>query len=148
MRVKKQVRLMSKLASVTYKTLIEIINGNQKTAAVLAEGVGRLTGIGPDLGYVMLGSSAWRTEIKPKLIPFLNENLPMVVDQIEAFSGTHPITTSLLVTGIGLISVYNISPEIDYPGLSNEQSESLARYLKEKAKFLNLLERSSFSIKK
>ena len=145
---KVMVRSMSKLASVTYKALIEIIDGNQKTATVVAEAMGRVTGTGPDLGFVVLANSAWRTEIKPKLIPFLNDNLPVVVDQIEALFATHPITTFLLVTGIGLVSAYNISPEIDYPGLSNEDSENLGRYLKEKSKFLNLLEKSSFSIKK
>ena len=117
------VRSMSKLASVTYKALIELIDGNQKTAAVVAEGIGRLTGVGPGLRFVVLANSAWRTEIKPKLIPFLNDNLPVVVDQIEAFSATHPITTSLLVTGIGLVSAYNIGTEIEYSGLSNQDNE-------------------------
>ena len=117
------VRSMSKLASVTYKALIEIIDGNQKTAAVVAEGIGRLTGVGPGLRFVVLANSAWRTEIKPKLIPFLNDNLPVVVDQIEAFSATHPITTSLLVTRIGLVSAYNIGTEIEYSGLSNQDNE-------------------------
>ena len=117
------VKSMSKLASITYKALIEIIDGNQKTAAVVAEGIGRLTGVGPGLGFVVLTNSAWRTEIKPKLIPFLNDNLPVVVDQIEAFSTSHPTTTTLLVTVISLVSGYNISPETDYPGLSNQDNE-------------------------
>ena len=50
------VKYMFKLSSITYKALIELIDGNQKTAAVVAEGVGRLTGLGPNLGFVVLGN--------------------------------------------------------------------------------------------
>ena len=94
---------MFKLFSITYKALIELIDGNQKTAAVVAKGVGRLTGLGPALGFVVLANSAWRTEIKPKLIPFLNDNL--------------------LVTRISLVSAYNIGTGIEYSGLPNQDNE-------------------------
>ena len=97
------VRYMFKLSSITYKALIELIDGNQKTAAVVAKGVGRLTGLGPALGFVVLANSAWRTEIKPKLIPFLNDNL--------------------LVTRISLVSAYNIGTGIEYSGLPNQDNE-------------------------
>lgn len=117
------VRYMPKLSSITYKALTELINGNPKIAAVVAECVGRATGVAANLGLAVLANSGWRTEVKPNLILFLNKNLAVVVEQIKTFSITHSIATSLVVTAISLVSAYNISTEIEYSGLPNQDNE-------------------------
>ena len=143
------VRHMSKLTEVSYRAITELIDLNPKSAAVAAECIGRAIGLDTHLGLVVGANSAWRTEIKPKLIPFLNENLPVVIQQVESFSTAYPNLTPLIVTTISLITAYKMETEIEYPGLQENYEEfCLKNNLKEKFQFLDLLEQNPFSIKK